>query len=196
MSRAVNRKTLIDACINGILTGQDLYKEWTGANVRAAPESLVQVLTARHLAESGVRLLLEAQVRELAEAATEERPIPITRQGRIDIAVFYDSGAPRLFIEVKKISNARSLNEDHSRIVELLRCCSKAQHGVMIGYTTAVKASTVIERLKAVQSQTGCRVVRSLAPVPVKTRAGRNRYLGGAVLRVDRGTGVDGGEDL
>ena len=153
--------------------------------MRAAPESFAQVFIAQELANAGARVMLEASVLALAKDSSEVRPVPITRSGRIDIAVYYDSLAPRLFIEVKKLSSAKSLNKDHERIVELLACCSKSQHGVMIGYTTGVKLSTVTSLLQAVAFETGTKVVRTLSPIEVRTKMNTKRFLGAAVYRVD-----------
>lgn len=189
MSRTINRRKLMDACIEAISIAEQRYAAWTGGvTMRAAPESLVQTVIAEQVAGLGGTLLLEASVGELIERATGDRPkeLPRNERGRIDLAIYYKSRKPRLVVEVKKVDGRASLNDDHSRILELLLLCPSVQHGVLVGYTTAVNSVTVLNRLNAIQEETGARIIRRLEPTEVQSRSGTPRFLGAAVYRVDR----------
>lgn len=139
MTNAIPRKLLIGACINAIEKAEETYINWTpnGYSMRVAPESFVQMMIAQELfavdsTQGGVKLLLEASVAELLKLQKVE-PDKETRTGRIDLVVYYKSKAPRLLIEVKKITKKNSLNEDLRRVLNLMAKC-KIQNGVLVGY--------------------------------------------------------------
>lgn len=140
MTNAIPRKSLIDACINAIKEAEDTYIKWTpdSYSMRVAPESFVQMIIAQKLfavdsTQGGVKLLLEASVAELLKLQ-DMKPDKKTRTGRIDLVVYYKSKAPRLLIEVKKITKKNSLNEDLGRVLNLMAKCKKIQNGVLVGY--------------------------------------------------------------
>lgn len=189
MTRAVPRREVITACLDAVLAAEARHVRWSdGITMRAAPESLIQSIVAEMLGNTDVQLLLEVSLKDLRSVASGNILTTETggRSGRVDLAVYYKSKMPRFVIEIKKITNSNSLTADCSRIHELLRDCPTIQNGLMLGYTTAAKISTVEARLKDVTKTTGARMVRKIDPVPVLSKKLASRYLGAAVYRVDR----------
>lgn len=189
MATRVSRAKLMTACIEGVIAAEEAHRLWTGGlSLQAAPESLVQTFVARQLAELDVRLRLEASVSQLLEEATGNCPklSASLRLGRVDIAVFTKSHDLRLIIELKKVAGRTSLDADHARLESMLDNCAVLQHGVLIGYASAIKPETVLDRLHSVRDSLQIRIVRQQPPIPVNGRDGKNRYLGVAIYRVDR----------
>jgi hypothetical protein len=193
MSHATARKTLITACIDALREAESVYSKWTGGiTMRSAPESLVQTKIAEHLARSGDIVFLEVSVKDVI-AVTQGEDIPdLSRgdRGRIDIAVYYKSKgkrvAPRFVVEVKKLTNHHSLDQDYKRIVELMQLCPDIQSGIMVGYGTAVNAETALRKVLKVTEHLPCKRVRILEPVQVTGKDQCPRFLAAGVYRIDR----------
>lgn len=193
MSHATSRRTLLTSCIRAIQEAESLYSKWTdGITMRSAPESLVQMKIAEHLAASGDVVFLEASVKDIISLAKGESLPDLSRgdRGRIDIAVYYKSKrkrtVPRFVVEVKKLSNHHSLDQDHTRILELLRLCPEIQNGIMVGYGTAAKAETATQRVVKVTEHLACKRVSVLKPMLVTGADKKPRYLAAGVFRVER----------
>ena len=189
MSKAISRPSVTLALIQALETAEKKYSEWTGGiTMRAAPESLVQTIVAEHVASLNSRILLEASVVSIILDSGEELPeeLPRNKRGRIDIAIYYKSRIPRFVVEIKKLSNKQSLNEDHDRIVKLMQICPKIQNGLMLGYATSDEPEKLLELIKSVSASTNTPIVRTLKPIPVIGRNGLPRFLAGAVYRVGR----------
>lgn len=189
MSRAISRPTITKACLDAVKEAEHRHAEWSGGiTMRAAPESLVQAIVAEILGKAGARLLLEVSVDDLTTvAAGGLLPLdPIGKGGRVDLAVYYKSKAPRFVVEIKKIQSGKSLLADCRRIHDLLGHCPTLQNGLMLGYTVAAKVSTVQARLDAVSHVTGSRIIRHLEPMSVMSKLSLPRLLGAALYRVDR----------
>lgn len=189
MTRAVPRPEVTKACLAAVIEAEARHVRWSdGITMRAAPESLIQSIVAEMLGNTGVQLLLEVSLKDLRAVASGS--ILTTeaggRNGRVDLAVYYKSKMPRFIIEIKKITNSNSLVADCIRIRELLKDCPTIQNGLMLGYTTAAKTSTVETRLKGVTKTTGARLVRKIETISVLNKRLDSRYLGAAVYRVDR----------
>ena len=116
--------------------------------MRAAPESLVQTILAEELASLEIVLRLEASVKSLIEDSGVTLPssLPRNEQGRIDIALYFQSRKPRFIIEVKKLAHANSVNDDRDRILELMSLCPNIQNGILVGYATSTDAAYFLWR--------------------------------------------------
>ena len=160
--------------------------------MRSAPESLVQTKIAESLASKGVIVFLEASIKDILAVSQGSSLPEISRGdlGRIDIAVYYKSkerrAIPRFVVEVKKLTDHHSLDQDHERIVELLDLCPAIQNGIMVGYGTAINAQTALGKVRKVTENLSCKCVRILKPYPVTGRDGRPRFLAAGVFRVER----------
>lgn len=160
--------------------------------MRSAPESLVQMKIAEHLAASGDIVFLEASVKDIISLAKGDSLPDLSRgdRGRIDIAVYYRSkskrATPRFVVEIKKLTTHHSLDQDHARIVELLRLCPAIQNGIMVGYGTAVNCETAMRKVLKVTEHLACKRVRTLEPMLVTGRDLKPRYLAAGVFRVER----------
>ena len=189
MTRAVSRPTVTQACLDAISEAEARHVLWSGGvTMRAAPESLVQAIVAESLGSAGVRLLLEVSLKDLRAIAqgvvlSSESD---SKNGRVDLAVYYKSKMPRFVIEIKKVQSKTALLSDCRRIHDLLRDCPSIQNGLMIGYTVAARLNTVNDRLNGIVQITGSRIVRLLKPLPVINKRSAPRFLGAAVYRVDR----------
>ena len=188
MSRAVSLKALINACKFSITEAEDRYSKWSGGiTMRAAPESLVQTILAEQLFKAGGLIALEASVQMLVKQSLGETPIKLPRNdhGRFDIVVYYASRKPRLLLEVKKSTGLNSLQQDHQRIVEVLKLCPKIQSGIIVAYGTAVNAETVRGRIYAGCSLPNTKLVGEVQPFQVKGKFGGARVLGAGIYQID-----------
>lgn len=193
MSRATSRRSQMLACLHAIEEAEKIYSCWTdGITVRSAPESLVQMKIAEALARNGDIVFLEASVKDIIEVAQGHEPPDLSRgeRGRIDIAVYYKSKGkrtfPRFVVEIKKLTDHHSLDNDHKRILELLKRCPSIQNGIMVGYGTAVTAEIAFGRVKKVTEHLSCKRVATLKPFAVTGRDKKPRFLAAGVFRVER----------
>ena len=188
MTRAIPHIELIDACEASIREAESRYSRWSGTTVRSAPESLVQVILAEHLFDAGARVRLEVSVRSLIQDATGAPPstVPRNNNGRIDVVAYFDSGAPRLLIEVKKANGLTSVDRDHERIQQILSLCPKIHFGILVVYGTAVNAKTIETRVAQAKRLSRTKLLRLLDSTPVIGKSGKPRILAGAIFRVDR----------
>lgn len=189
MSRAISRKTLLDTCANAVIKAEKKYSKWSGGiTMRAAPESLVQTVLAECLhEEAGARIILEQSFHQLIELSNgPQKKNGKNDQRRLDIAIFYKNGAPRILIEIKKITKSESLQKDRNRIQELLNQCPKIQCGFILAYRTAAKKETIQESILNVNKFSEMHLAREIPIAEVTGRTGLPRFLGGAVFRVDR----------
>ena len=188
MTRAISRPSVTQACLCALGHAEIKYSYWSGGTtMRAAPESLVQVVLAEELAALGITLRLEASVRSLYADSGIEPPasLPRNERGRIDIALYFKSSQPRFIVEVKKLRSAKSMNEDQERIIKLLQDCPNIQNGIMLGYATSPHSRELDTLLDAARHESGTRIVRRMSPVEVQGKDGKPRFLAGAVFRVD-----------
>ena len=187
----IPQKALIKACLSAVTLAERRHAKWSnGVTMRAAPESLVQTITAETIARTGMRLLLEVSVNDLKRLQRGEAlddNDSATRSGRVDIAAYYKSTEVRFIVEIKKLSgNGKCLLEDCRRIHDLLAACPSLQSGIMLGYTVAANASTVVSRIEATRVATGSRVAKLMPMEPVTSKKGAARVLGAAVFCVTR----------
>lgn len=189
MSRAISRRTISQACFDGLAEAEATYSAWTGGvTMRAAPESFVQTVIAKRLHEAGALLLLEASVKQLLAFASGDEIVEDNagRNGRIDIATYYKSKAPRFLIEIKKLGKSGSFRKDHERILSLMAKIPSLQNGFLVGYTTAVESDTVERRLREPVSGLSVKIICKSSLIPVKSLYKKERLLGVAIYRVDR----------
>lgn len=189
MSRAISITALLDACANAVMQAEDKYSKWSGGiTMRAAPESLVQTILAEYLHEkAGARVILEQsfdQLLELSSIPSKEKQKKDQR--RLDLAIFYNSGKPRILVEIKKITKSESLQADCTRIQELLNQCPKIQCGFILAYRTAAKEQTIQDSIINVNQSSEMKLKRKIPITKVTGKTGLPRFLGGAVFRVDR----------
>jgi hypothetical protein len=171
------------------MCAEKVYASWTGGvTMRAAPESFVQTMIAQKLHEAGTKLFLEASVKALiafSEGETDSDEKGPTG-GRIDIATYYKSHRPRFLIEIKKLGKKGSFRADHDRIVSLMNRVESIQNGFLVGYTVAAKENTVSMRLSYPVDELKVRMVRKPDVISVKSKLGKESFLGAAVYRIDR----------
>lgn len=171
------------------MQAEEKYSKWSGGiTMRAAPESLIQTILAEYLyEEAGARVILEQsfdQLIELSSIPSKEKQRKDQR--RLDLAIFYNNGKPRILVEIKKITKSESLQADCTRIQELLNKCPKIQCGFILAYRTAAKEETIQDSIINVNQSSKMKLKRKIPITKVTGKTGLPRFLGGAVFRVDR----------
>ena len=144
---------LIEACSKALDIAVKRYIKSAGPLAkRRPPESFVQHVVAEQLAlvqESPV--LIEEKTKDIVNNKCKK--LPRNDTGRVDVAVYDNSGHPKIVIEIKIIKEIASLNEDCKRIGELMDLCPEIKCGIMIGYCYGKNSENLESLLNSVGKQ-------------------------------------------
>lgn len=175
---------------NAVFLAEKKYSQWSGRTMRTAPESLVQTILAESLYKAGAKVVLEQSFKEiikLSNNASQEDNQKDRR--RLDIAIFFENGNPRILIEIKKLNSTKSLHSDCKRIQELLQKCPSAQCGFILAYGTSSwekykskGEKTLQNRISGAKNIPGMRLIKEIPIKMVNGRDNKPRVLGGAIF--------------
>lgn len=164
MSKAIPKKTIVDAAINGIISAQKDYYVWADFWLWQAPEYFLTVKIAESLAELEGRkyITLENSVKgalsDASAVGAGRKHSKLRHTGRYDILLWWGMGTPRAPIEVKnQVTRYETISEDIERIKNTLRQKSgdnDFEFGLMAFYSSTSQAKTLKTKLEDIETET------------------------------------------
>ncbi|UYK83713.1 hypothetical protein NG827_14720 [Xanthomonas sacchari] len=173
------------ACIKGVRLAFQKHHRFTGGySLKQAPEAFIQGEIACALSKVARYVTLESSVQMLLERANAELRGKKPRNGRIDLAVWWERGTPRLVIEIKKFYSNDSINADAKRLRQVLRRGGSCREGIVVVYSDAAKVETLKNRFATIARRSKTSASTTSKPMPFVDDNGRSRYWQAACFLV------------
>ena len=166
MSRAISRKKIEDAILDGARNAHDEWRKVSGyQSLEYAPELFIQAKIFTALWGAGCPYVtLEDGVDNLFQVAGASRVGRSPRKGRVDIVVWWKKDQPRTLIEVKKAKACNACNADAKRVRQTINRRGKGdaknsiESGYLVVYTSAKNEKTVTSRFEKIAENTNSRL--------------------------------------